>query len=749
MRYIFPHWGWALAAGGGFEDIGAGPGDRGPGPHQRNATIFRFADFEFCTDPPQLRLRGEPVRVRPQPLQLLSVLLSRPGQVVTREELRRELWGDNVHVAYDDALNHRIKDLRVALGDDPAKPRYVETVPRIGYRFMAPVRKVEDAGPEKPQIHPPAAPPLTASHAHWTTWRSLAAVTAIALVVGLSLAGWLQASIPAGPQVTSVVQLTRFGLANAVLSDGTTLFIEQEKGGIYSLATCPASGCVSPNPLPLPFRNVRLQDISPDRTRLLLASFEKFGDRQLLWQWPLAGGPPRRVANVISGSAKWSPGGSRIAFCGNLGEGPDGLYLINSDGSSPRRMSDVCGEISAWSPDGQRLVLTRSSELLGGASLWEIRTDGSGLHPLLPGLQNPKARWGEGQCCAVWNPGQPLVFRNATVAAQSLWTFSEPRSVLPLGHSRPARLYAAGFDLIGSPSIPAQNRVYVVGRTIRTSLARLDSNTREFAPLLAGVPAHAATWSPDGQWICYSQAPDRSLWKAHPDGSGRVELLSPPALSFFTAWSPDGSRIAVHILQPGRPGKIALVPAAGGVPEILLADEQHTEEDDPSWSPDGAALMFQRFQLDDQGRSTAAGLWTMDMKTKNLSELPGSEHMDGAAWSPDGRYILARSDDLLRLMLYDVRAQSWRQVASGVYLGLPLWRRDSRAFYYQDTRGSEDQPIFLVAVAGGRHQEIANRAQIPSTDVAEFRLTTLTPNGQPVITIIRRNSDVYALDVRW
>ncbi len=100
---------------------------------------LRFGVFELDLDTGELRKSGRAVRLRPQAAKLLAVLASRPGQLVTREDLQEELWGQETFVDFEHGINLCIREIRAALGDDAATPRYVETLPRHGYRFIAPI----------------------------------------------------------------------------------------------------------------------------------------------------------------------------------------------------------------------------------------------------------------------------------------------------------------------------------------------------------------------------------------------------------------------------------------------------------------------------------------------------------------------------------------------------------------------------------------------------------------------------------
>src|SRR6266536_1535908 len=101
--------------------------------------VTRFGVFELDVHSGELRKNGARIRLQQQPLQVLALLLERPGEVVTREELRERLWPGDVYVDFDRGLNKAIGKLRVALGDLADSPQFIETLPKIGYRFLAPV----------------------------------------------------------------------------------------------------------------------------------------------------------------------------------------------------------------------------------------------------------------------------------------------------------------------------------------------------------------------------------------------------------------------------------------------------------------------------------------------------------------------------------------------------------------------------------------------------------------------------------
>ncbi|MEO1085373.1 MAG: winged helix-turn-helix domain-containing protein, partial [Acidobacteriota bacterium] len=176
-----------------------------PGPHPqgpRERERYRFGLYELDSGAAELRRDGRKVPLQDLPLRLLETLVGRPGELVGRDELRTTLWPPDVHVDFDGSLNAAVRRLREALGDSAKDPRFLETVPRRGYRFIAPVARVApDPAPaaattepaplaqEMTQIAEPAAvstAPVTPTPRRWLAWLPAAAV-ALGVVVVLAL----------------------------------------------------------------------------------------------------------------------------------------------------------------------------------------------------------------------------------------------------------------------------------------------------------------------------------------------------------------------------------------------------------------------------------------------------------------------------------------------------------------------------------------------------------------------------------
>jgi DNA-binding winged helix-turn-helix (wHTH) protein/TolB-like protein len=158
--------------------------------------VYRFGTFEFDDGAALLTRAGRPVALEPQPARALTLLLGRAGDVVARDDLRAHLWGDDTHVDYDRGLAYCIGQLRAALGDTADNPRFVQTLPRRGFRFIAPVETVakHEQAADAPSSAPPASvsPSTSASPSSRGQWR-FAAAALLAVVVFGAVGAWLVA----------------------------------------------------------------------------------------------------------------------------------------------------------------------------------------------------------------------------------------------------------------------------------------------------------------------------------------------------------------------------------------------------------------------------------------------------------------------------------------------------------------------------------------------------------------------------
>ena len=210
-----------------YQQLGA---DLMSSPLRPSSSVF-FSEFELNLETAELQNNGNKAILPGQPFQVLLTLLDRPGQLVTREELKRRLWASDTFVDFDHSLNSAVKKLRAALGDSPENPRYIETVPRMGYRFIAPVEEISA------NTRSAAEPPLGTQDAvisdqaklsRRRPWPVLLGIPAVLVAVAIGYSVWSHTRIrpqPSGTRVTIAVlpfeNLTGDS-AQDYLSDGFT-----------------------------------------------------------------------------------------------------------------------------------------------------------------------------------------------------------------------------------------------------------------------------------------------------------------------------------------------------------------------------------------------------------------------------------------------------------------------------------------------------------------------------------------------
>jgi Tol biopolymer transport system component len=277
----------------------------------------------------------------------------------------------------------------------------------------------------------------------------------------------------------------------------------------------------------------------------------------------------------------------------------------------------------------------------------------------------------------------------------------------------------------------------------RSELVRYDPKSSQFLPFLSGISAGELDFSRDGQWITYVSYPDGAIWRSRLDGSDRLQLTYPNGLDGLPRWSPDGTRVAYVSIQPGRPWKIFLVSAQGGIPEELLPSDDG--EADPVWSADGKTIAFGRRSQTSPGLNV--GIYIVDLTTRQVAPLPGAGQLYSPRWSPDGNYLAALNADSSSLMLFNFKTQKWSGLIKEPGLGFPNWSRDSKYIYYDATFSEkssykkvnvgEARSEFLIDLKG-LHRYIAPPA---------FGWSAVAPDGSSLFVRDLSTDEIYALEL--
>src|SRR5947207_1901709 len=235
----------------------------------RNTSLVRFGLFELKKDTGELRKNGVKIKLQGKPVQLLQALLERPGEVVSRDDLQKRLWPGDTVVDFESGLNTAANRLRLALGDSAEHPHYVETLSRIGYRFVAPI--LEDNAPPLPETLA-AEPPDIPQHASRTASRKvLWMVLAAGVLVATAISGVMLRPKPAGPPVYHQVTFRRMTIGAARFGpDGqSVVYFGRERFGYGELYLTHPS---SPESRPLGFKTLSLASISRAGELALLMS---------------------------------------------------------------------------------------------------------------------------------------------------------------------------------------------------------------------------------------------------------------------------------------------------------------------------------------------------------------------------------------------------------------------------------------------------------------------------------------------
>jgi len=330
---------------------------------ERSSTV-RFGIFEADFRSGELRRNGVRVRLQDQPLQILNLLPERSGEVVTREELQSRLWPADTFVDFDHSLNTAIKRLRDALGDSAENPRFVETLARRGYRFIAPVHGAAAGALEE-------TPPAPSFHLkHPLLWGIAAALLAIG-----GMTGWFLRA-HAGSKPALRVTETRvtanpaeLPVWHAALSLDGNYVAYTDTNGLFLRVL--ATGETRPISIP-GGPHFRAIGWFPDGTHVLACTRDPQTSRFSLWSVSVLGGEPRKVMDDAHYGAL-SPDGQRLAFVRSK-DGRDFVWTAMANGAEPRQLAlEPAAEIDglAWSPDARWLAFVRAMARSGHYS-WEL-----------------------------------------------------------------------------------------------------------------------------------------------------------------------------------------------------------------------------------------------------------------------------------------------------------------------------------------------------------------------------------------
>jgi eukaryotic-like serine/threonine-protein kinase len=670
---------------------------------------LHFGLFEADLAESKLFLRGNPVRIENQPLQILILLLQRPGEVVSREEVQRRLWPADTFVEFDDGLNTAIKKLRYALGDSAENPIFVETVPRRGYRFIAPVSgnrvtaalpasEIEQAGLEQ-RLDPHIVVSLSPQPSRWTFWIGIMAVSAV-LIGGSVYAFHRGLSKPRRPNLEELrfTKLTSHGRVEdlAISPDGRYVAYLYGNARAWSQIDVWMGGKSS-----LRLRQVATQSevqvlvedanlypgltFSPDGDYIFfLRNADNDQNLRDLYVIPVLGGRERKLVHDIDSAISFSPDGRRFVYTvGNSTERRTEVRIANADGSGNRLLAGLKNGIfaagPAWSPDGRNVAVSwYPYEGRATFALDTISVATGAISRLLTSNQLiGRPRWLRGGSLL-------LVTLHDQDRRGQLWTISYPRGEkqrltndsanydLNIDTARDGRMLAAG-DLTLTSNLWIANS---------SNLSEVHQFTFGDQPFLSAVPLsngkilavrgggfELSVINPDGsqpvdlggirdvtfpsvcgRFFLFDSGSD--IMRVDADGGNAKRLAN----GYSPACSTDGRFVFyAEVMHPRW--KIRRVSIDGGIPVDIVDNPGESVPGFVTISPDGSLLAFP-FDLYTPTPLVKIGIVSTSggplMKTL---VVPGTIDT-GPRWSQDGKslqYLLDR----------DQAANLWEQPLTG------------------------------------------------------------------------------------
>ena len=672
------------------------------------------------------------------------MLLEYPGQVVTKGELHRRIWGAETSIDFDHSLGIAINKLREALGDSAENPRFIETLARRGYRLIAPVtiepsaaaEQQTDSEPRPARVSPTVDQPQNGRIQRKWTWLLPAIVLGAFLLIDRFRP--VQASLRSIRQVTNSGQVLEPSVTedrvSSPVTDGARLYFSHlDSAKVVLAGALIGNGEIQEYKLPSEIRSPIISAISPDQDSLLIHNALIGDPEQPMWTVPTNGGKAFRIGNVLAHDATWMPDGKQILYASG-----DTLFTAQPDGANARKFADLPGQgfWLRWSPDGKHLRLSVNDRVHQTASLWEISANGEGLHPLLQDWNQPPS-----ECCGNWTPdGRYFVFQSHRSGRNNLWMRDEG---LFSGH-QPRKLTDGPLDFQAPVSSPQGHRIFFIGSNQNVNLFQLVPNTSRFVSIEGTLSlAVLAEFSHDGEWVAWLNREDGSLWRSRSDGSERLQLTSGNLRVFMMRWSSDNKRIAIMAEDPGHPWKIYIAASDGGALAPLLLQDKN--EADPNWSADGETIIFGRPPEAMSSDSQPKAIYIADIATRKVAEIPGSAGLFSPRLSPDGRYVAALTVSDRNLMLYDRNGGKWNRITDHAVAD-PQWAHTSRELFFQNDL-EDGKPIYRLDVATGNMRPVAALDGLRPLNALDYRLIGLSREDLPIVSASTSTVNLYSMDL--
>jgi DNA-binding winged helix-turn-helix (wHTH) protein/Tol biopolymer transport system component len=631
--------------------------------------MIRFGLFELDANRGELRRQGVRIKLAGQAFRLLEVLLEKPGELVTRDQLRLSLWSTDTFVDFDHSLNATVNRVREVLGDSADNPIFIETVPRRGYRFIAPVNRRERQSPSEVVILQPGAGEM--SRRYWS--RAIGGSSVLLLIFAVTFWFTKRSVLPLPVAEMHLNQLTSNASDNPVRSgnishDGRYLAYSDLEGIHIKLIETGemrvASAADSPKDSRLEW-NVAAW--FPDSTSFLANLHRSDKQPPSVWAFSVLGGRAPREVRADAEAWSISPDGSTVAFGKRtLPDENSELWLMDSNGEHERKLFALEGntiQSAQFSPDGQQLVYRRSSE--GPENTLEIRDLKGGPPTKIFSSTRLRDHW--------WLPDGRLIFgltEEINPDNCNYWTLPlDVRTGKPSG--KPYRLTNwAGFSLNQTSATADGKRLVFLASAEHADsyVAEVNKNSRGISnpsPLAREGYNAPVSWTADSKEIIIESFPNghAGIFRQSFD-SGIIEPIvnNQSENAMGARVSPDGAWIlylSVPNLGAAPPLRLMRVPVGGGSSRFVLQPQTYAFSCARSpaticaiseWTPDRKQLIFTAFEAL-KGRGDELGRIDTD---------PEADY--DWALSPDASRVVIRKNREARLSILDFSRHESRQI---------------------------------------------------------------------------------------
>ena len=639
-----------------------------------------FDRFELDLRSGELRKDGRRIRLQAQPFQLLALLIENAGEVVTREEVCRALWQTDTFVDFDHSVAAAVNKIREALSDSAESPRFVETLPKRGYRFIGKIK------PEAPLVIPVAKPPQAAE------------LTAVPAAKARSATKWTWgfAGIAAGVAVLVAAAVVFVGLARKPGNSRVDSHLNSEAMTIVPFTSYPGQETAP--------------SFSPDGSRIAFSWDDGTSNRAGkpgydLYVKAIGSETLLRLTKHPSDwiSSAWSPDGTQIAFH-RLAADDTGIYVVPVLGGPERKLIathapyDIAAPLS-WSPDGKWIAYS------------DIATDGGdGNRNFLLNAEtleshefphDPSCRH-EGNL-TFSHSGQELAMMcvHNTTSYEYLVTDLQ-------GKSR--RSVITLHDFLTPPVWSGDDKFLIVGEVTPRGkefeeLPVRDGEVRTLAATIGYWPAI----SPDGRKLAMSMYDGHvNIWRKdlqHPEAPA-VQIYASTRQQSNGQYSPDGKHVA---FKSARSGTWSVwIADTDGTNLVQISHEGPAGY--PHWSPDSRKLAFAMTEP-----SGLVGVYTADISDRVAHKLKTSvRESSDPFWSHDGKWIYFRGYEGIGRQLYRCPAEGGDAtlLAASHDIRVPIESADGKVLYFGRRNGDADIVMLALDHPGATPQEVSGMPKI-------------------------------------